>query len=122
LAFIASHYARFSTEQSDLNSRRSAQFEAYQRMPDDALLAWAWVRLQVSVNALISRPGVRVTCDRCGEEIINERERWVNGARLCAHCAGDSYFVALDADSIVQRAGASVAQYVGALGGKVPAD
>lgn len=106
----------------DLSSRWHAQLEAYQRMPDDALLAWAWVRLRISVKALISRPGARVTCDRCGEEIINERERWVNGARLCAHCAGDSYFVASDADSTVPCAGASVAQDVGTLRDEVPAD
>ncbi|MFC1465425.1 MAG: FmdE family protein [Candidatus Brachytrichaceae bacterium NZ_4S206] len=78
----------------DLSSRWHAQLEAYQRMPDDELLAWARVELLVSVKRLISRPGVRVTCDRCGEEIINERERWVDGARLCPHCAGEAYFTA----------------------------
>ncbi|MCS6849330.1 MAG: FmdE family protein [Anaerolineae bacterium] len=89
----------------DLSSRWHAQLEAYQRMPDDELLAWARVELVVSVKALISRPGVRATCDRCGEEIINERERWVDGMRLCAHCAGEAYFA-----SPIQRAESAEAQ------------
>lgn len=98
----------------DLSSRWHAQLEAYQRMPDDELLAWARVELLVSVKQLISRPGVRVTCDRCGEEIINERERWVDGARLCPHCAGEAYFAVREGDSIAQR--------IGALWIEVPAD
>ncbi len=78
----------------DLGSRWRAQLEAYQRMAEDELLAWAWVELLVSVERLISRPGVRATCAQCGEEVINERERWVSGAPLCAQCAGEGYFAA----------------------------
>lgn len=76
----------------DLSSRWHAQLEAYQRLPDDGLLACAEVELLVSVRQLLSRPHVRVTCQQCGEEIINEREVRVGGRVLCRHCAGEAYY------------------------------
>ena len=52
--------------------------------------------MTVSIRELISRPGVRVNCDVCGEEIINEREVISCGLTLCRSCAGDSYFQTKD--------------------------
>ena len=72
--------------------RYFAMLVGYQRMPDDELLAVQPVRLTPSVKTLISRAGVRVNCDRCGEEIINEREQRVGEAVLCIACAGGSYY------------------------------
>jgi formylmethanofuran dehydrogenase subunit E len=69
-----------------------AQLHVYQTMPDDELLAWQAVRLTVSMVALISRPGVRVNCALCGEEILNERERIVSGVPVCRSCTGDGYY------------------------------
>jgi formylmethanofuran dehydrogenase subunit E len=37
------------------------------------------ITLTVSLAALIARPGVRVRCVQCGEEIMNEREIWRDG-------------------------------------------
>ncbi len=71
-----------------------AQLQAYQSMPDAELLTIQSVTLTIPVAAIISRPIVRVNCERCGEEIINEREVLVAGQRLCKSCAGDSYYVA----------------------------
>jgi two-component system nitrate/nitrite sensor histidine kinase NarX len=48
--------------------------------------------LRTPLAQIISRPGVRCTCDRCGEEIINEREVVVSGECLCRACAGDAYY------------------------------
>lgn len=76
-----------------------AQLQAYQSMPDSELLTIQSVILTTPVAAIISRPVVRVNCERCGEEIINEREVLVAGQRLCKHCAGDSYYVALPCHS-----------------------
>ena len=76
----------------DLSSRWHAQLEAYQRLPDDVLLACAEVELLVSVRQLLSRPHIRVTCQQCGEEIINEREVRTGGRTLCRHCAGQAYY------------------------------
>ncbi|MCA9913987.1 MAG: TraR/DksA C4-type zinc finger protein, partial [Anaerolineae bacterium] len=41
--------------------------------------------------AIISRPGVRVNCDLCGEEILNEREVHLGGQTLCRACADGGY-------------------------------
>lgn len=82
----AEHYAPHA------RSRWHTMLAAYQVMPDDALLCWRHVTLEVSLAALLSRPGVRVSCDRCGEEIINEREIRLDGEILCRACYGDSYY------------------------------
>lgn len=76
-------------------SRWHAQLEAYKYMPDGELLIWQPVMLTESLVAIISRPGVRVNCDLCGEEIINEREVMQHGQRLCRACAGSSYYTFL---------------------------
>jgi formylmethanofuran dehydrogenase subunit E len=69
-----------------------AQMRAYQIMPDDELLTFTEVTLNVSVMAIVSRPGVRVNCDLCGEEIMNEREVRKMGRTLCRACAGEKYY------------------------------
>lgn len=73
-------------------SRWHAQREAYQHMPDEELLVAKSVEVQIDVNALIGRPGTRVNCEICGEEIINQRE-WIHeGTVLCRGCAGENYY------------------------------
>lgn len=69
-----------------------AQLMGYQVMPDDELLTVQEVHLTTSVEDLISRPGVRVNCTVCGEEIINEREVWRKDMPLCQACAGPAYY------------------------------
>ncbi|MEZ4675413.1 MAG: FmdE family protein [Caldilineaceae bacterium] len=49
-----------------------AQLQAYQVMPAHELLTVQQVDLTTSVAAIVSRPIVRASCERCGEEIINE--------------------------------------------------
>lgn len=70
-----------------------AQLHAYQVMPDADLLTIRPVILTPSVAAIISRPGVRVNCTRCGEEIINERELVIAGEIVCRPCAGQGYYL-----------------------------
>lgn len=65
-----------------------AQREAYQVMPVEELLQARSVTLTVSLRGIISRPGLRVPCESCGEEIMNEREVVVDGKVLCRVCAG----------------------------------
>jgi formylmethanofuran dehydrogenase subunit E len=69
-----------------------AQLLAYQVMPDDELLSIQAVRLTTPVNVLVGRPGVRVNCSVCGEEIINEREAYIDGNPICRACAGPAYY------------------------------
>ena len=70
-----------------------AQLQGYQVMPDDELVVIEEVQLTRPVAAIVSRPGVRVDCARCGEEIINEREIVVEEESLCIHCAQGGYYV-----------------------------
>ena len=76
-----------------------AQLHAYQIMPDADLLTIQAVTLTTPVAAIVSRPGVRVNCDQCGEEIINEREVICGERRLCRGCAGNAYYVAAEQES-----------------------
>lgn len=69
-----------------------AQMEAYQILPDENLLTITQVQLTTSIQAIVSRPGVRVNCAACGEEIMNEREVIVDGQPFCRACAGGAYY------------------------------
>jgi formylmethanofuran dehydrogenase subunit E len=88
-----------------LDARRQAQnyapeaqnhWEAYllgyQRMPDEKLLQLQPVTLALSLEKLLSKEGYRVECERCGEEIFNEREIKRDGQILCRSCAGEGYY------------------------------
>ena len=69
-----------------------AQMQAYQIMQDEEMFTITDVQLVTSVEEIVSRPGVRVNCDVCGEEIMNEREVKQQGLILCRACAGNSYY------------------------------
>lgn len=73
-------------------SRWAAQLEGYQRMPEQELLRAQEVRLVFSLARLLSKPGYRVACRACAEEILNEREVLREGMTLCRACAGESYY------------------------------
>jgi formylmethanofuran dehydrogenase subunit E len=66
--------------------------QAYQILPDEELLTITAVQLIQPVEHIVSRPGVRVECAACGEEIINEREVKRGSQLLCKACAGQSYY------------------------------
>ena len=69
-----------------------AQMQAYQIMPAEEMFTINEVQLTTSIEAIVSRPGIRVNCDVCGEEIMNEREVKQNGLTLCRACAGTAYY------------------------------
>ena len=75
--------------------RYYAQIEGYQRMPERELLTIEPVTLTLDLDALMGRPGVRVDCSRCGEEVLNAREVILDGAAVCPACAGPAYYRAL---------------------------
>lgn len=72
-------------------SRWHRQLLGYQLMPLDILFSIEWVKLKIPIDEIVSRPGVRVNCDLCGEEIINEREVIMDGRNFCRPCSGYSY-------------------------------
>lgn len=69
-----------------------AQMQAYQVMPDEQMVQITEVQLVTPIEQIVSRPGIRVGCASCGEEIMNEREVVVQGQPLCRACAGGSYY------------------------------
>jgi formylmethanofuran dehydrogenase subunit E len=80
-----------------------AQLIGYQCMPDAELLAWRWVLLAKPLEAILGRPGVRVQCKGCGEEVINQREVVRGGNVLCLGCAGSAYYRMGESSSLSGR-------------------
>jgi formylmethanofuran dehydrogenase subunit E len=68
------------------------QLEAYKRMPDNVLFKVQAVRIEINEADLPGRARSKVPCARCGQVVRDRREIIVEGAPLCAHCAGRSYF------------------------------
>jgi len=69
-----------------------AQMQAYQSMPDEEMFTVATVEMVTPIAEIISKPGMRVVCDLCGEEIMNEREVHQNESTMCRSCWGDGYY------------------------------
>lgn len=80
----------------DARSRWETQLLGYQTMPDEDLLDFKWVTMRINVPALIGQPGIRVDCDACGEEIINQREVIWESKILCRACAGQAYYLEME--------------------------
>ncbi len=76
----------------EAKNRWESYLLGYQRMANEVLLDFQAVRLKRPLPEIISRPGIRVTCDRCGEEIINQREIVREGVTLCIPCAEGGYY------------------------------
>lgn len=76
----------------EARNRWEAMLLGYQRMPVEELLSTHSVKLNFDLKKYISHAGVKVICEMCGEEIINEREVISDGLILCMPCAGDSYY------------------------------
>lgn len=72
--------------------RYFAMLHGYQRMPDAELLSFERVVLATPVADIVSRAGARAICEKCSEEIINEREVVREGVTLCRSCAGGGYY------------------------------
>lgn len=69
-----------------------AQMQAYQSMSEEELFTTTEVQLTVSVDEIVSHPGIRINCDLCGEEIMNEREIRHQGIVLCRACVSPAYY------------------------------
>jgi formylmethanofuran dehydrogenase subunit E len=77
----------------EARNKWEAQLLGYQRMPADQLLTVQPVQLKLSIRRIVSRAGVKVACEICGEEIINEREIIRDGSRMCKACAGEAHYL-----------------------------
>ena len=81
------------------SSKWEAYLIGYQNMPDELLLAFRPVVLSVPIEKLVSRPGLKAICSRCGEEVINGREAIAGGRPVCKPCSGESYYEPAFVDS-----------------------
>lgn len=72
--------------------RYFAQLLGYQIMPDEVLFSFKTVTISPTIEQIVSRPGLRVNCSSCGEEIMNEREIIVQETIYCRSCFGQSYY------------------------------
>lgn len=77
-----------------------SQLRGYQLMPAEELFSFQWARLVRPISEIISRSGRKAICDRCGEEIMNEREITVNAITLCKACAGQAYYLVENAEVV----------------------
>jgi formylmethanofuran dehydrogenase subunit E len=75
-----------------------AQMQAYQIMPDEELMTIQEVTLTMNLQEIISHSGKRVNCERCGEEVINEREVVFEGKVYCKSCAEGGYYQQIKTD------------------------
>jgi len=75
-----------------IKNKYYAQLKGYQVMPEKELFTFQEVVLEPRLENLLSRPGLRAKCTKCGEEIINERQVVVEGKILCRSCAGQGYY------------------------------
>ena len=66
-----------------------AQLIGYKVMPVEELVHIEPVELSVSLDEIISKPGLRVTCARCSEEVMNARQIILGQEMLCLACASD---------------------------------
>ena len=76
----------------DAATRWRAQLEAYQTLQNHELLRFQMVRLNLDLAAIIGKPGMRVNCSACGEEILNQRGVVKDGQTICRGCAGECYW------------------------------
>lgn len=68
------------------------QLQGYELMPNEDLFQIQDVELTTPLDAILSRPGARASCEICGEEILNEREVERDGKVLCYACGGQAYY------------------------------
>jgi formylmethanofuran dehydrogenase subunit E len=83
----------------DARNAWEAMLLGYQAMCASELFVVQQVELDKPLSQIVSRPGMKATCEVCGEEIINGREVVTNGIVLCISCAGESYYHYCSADT-----------------------
>lgn len=102
IAFRVTPHPRARTKAIEYAPSGSTKWDSYligyQRMPDEVLLCVQPVELNFSLKELISKPGVRTVCKRCGEEIINEREVMNSGSAYCKSCMFGGYYCVIESE------------------------
>ena len=76
----------------DAPNRWQGQLQAYKLIADEEMFQVQDIAMNLDVTAIVGKPGIRVNCAVCGEEILNQREVVQDGKALCRSCAGESYW------------------------------
>jgi formylmethanofuran dehydrogenase subunit E len=76
----------------DVKNKYYAQLKGYRIMPEAELFTFKEVTLEPGLEVVLSRPGLRTHCDRCGEEIINARQICEGTETLCLACTQKGYY------------------------------
>jgi formylmethanofuran dehydrogenase subunit E len=76
----------------DVKNKYYAQLKGYRIMPEAELFSFNEVSHEPTLELVLSRPGLRTKCDRCGEEIINARQVVAVAETLCKACAQMGYY------------------------------
>lgn len=79
----------------DSGDESSIQCKAYMVMPDDELFEVKKVKVNLTPGDMPGRPVRRVTCDMCGESVMDARDILVNNKALCRPCAEKSNYYTL---------------------------
>jgi len=78
-----------------MTERPEAAARRMQERPDEGLFTWCRGRVVLAAGDLPGFPVRSVTCARCGETVLDQRDVLLAGATLCRPCAeGRSYFLA----------------------------
>jgi formylmethanofuran dehydrogenase subunit E len=77
-----------------------AQLQAYQVMPDEEMMTVEDIVLNIPIADIVSHSGIRVNCERCGEEIMNERQVVIEGKSYCHFCAQGGYYRSAKRDGV----------------------
>lgn len=72
--------------------RHEAQLAAYRVMADEELFDVQEVAVDVDVYDRPGKPGMRVVCTACGEDVNDNRQVETDGGPLCRGCAHGAYY------------------------------
>ena len=76
--------------------RWHAQIEGYRVMPSAELMRSRDVSVRMQLKDIQDPCLERVTCNACGEEIMNQRQIVSDRFVLCRACAGEAYYASID--------------------------
>lgn len=76
----------------DIVDKYAAQAEAYQIMSDSELFEVMDVEVALRPEDMPGRPVSRVTCDICGESVLDNRHASNGDSVICVPCSGKSYY------------------------------
>ncbi len=82
--------------------RHAAQMAAYRSLPDEELFTLQDVSVELGEYDKPGKPGARVVCSVCGEEVNDHRHIDGDDGPMCRPCASGPYYRVMGRDSRVE--------------------